>query len=380
LDNLTHSFIGLAASKAGLERLSPGTSILCLLAANAPDSDILTLAFGRWVYLQNHRGITHSIAGTLAFALALPLVFYLVDVLIACIRKGARRIRLRGLLLASIVVSATHPLLDWANNYGVRFLLPWNSRWFYGDLVFIIDPFLWMILGGAVFLITSRSKRQIVAWFVIGLITGYLVLFGPANRGGLSNATMLRVVWIVALVGLLVLFKQQAGKRWGAKIPIASFVVVACYLSSLFFIHALALRRAQFEASAIGVESNERVVDVAAMPMLANPLYWLVVVETERAAYRFNLSLTGSSSGRSDLRRYEKLEASNSPAIDQATRDSRAQIFLGFARFPVVEVMGEDCATQTLVQFADLRYTEPGSNRGTFSLEVPVDCPVPATR
>ncbi len=49
---------------------------------------------------------------------------------------------------------------------------------------------------------------------------------------------------------------------------------------------------------------------------------------------------------------------------------------MGFARFPVVEVVGEDCVTQTLVQFADLRYTEPGRDRGTFSLEVPVDCPI----
>ena len=88
----------------------------------------VTLIFGRWAYIQHHRGITHSIVGTLALALALPLVFYLVDVLIARARNGARRVRLRGLLLASIVVSATHPLMDWTNNYGVRFLLPWNSQ------------------------------------------------------------------------------------------------------------------------------------------------------------------------------------------------------------------------------------------------------------
>ena len=35
--------------------------------------------------------------------------------------------------------------MDWTNNYGMRFLLPWDSRWFYGDLVFIIDPYLWIL-------------------------------------------------------------------------------------------------------------------------------------------------------------------------------------------------------------------------------------------
>ena len=54
----------------------------------------------------------------------------------------------------------------------------------------------------------------------------------------------------------------------------------------------LALRQAKIEALAIAIENNERLIEVAAMPTLANPLNWLVVVETERAAYRFNLSLT----------------------------------------------------------------------------------------
>lgn len=374
MDNLTHSFIALAASKAGLEKLSPGTTTLCVLAANAPDSDILTLVFGRWSYLQHHRGITHSIVGTLALALALPLVFYLGDVLLARLRNRSRRIRPGGLLIASIIVSATHPLMDWTNNYGVRFLLPWDSQWFYGDLVFIIDPFLWLTLGGAVFLLTSETRKQIGVWSVVALITGYLVFFGPANRGGLTNATLLRIVWLGALVSLLILFKKRAGKRWGARIPITAFAVVACYLSALCIVHAIALKHAKVDATRIAAEHNEQPIDVAAMPTLANPLQWLVVLETERAAYRFNLSLRGSSAS-SSVVRYERPDPSRSRAVEQASRDSRAQVFLGFARFPVVEVAGEDCATQTLVQFADLRYTEPGRSRGTFTLEVPVDCP-----
>src|SRR6266498_1405848 len=65
MDNLTHSLVGLAASKAGLEKLSPHTSALCILASNAPDSDIVALLFGgRWSFLQHHRGITHSMLGT----------------------------------------------------------------------------------------------------------------------------------------------------------------------------------------------------------------------------------------------------------------------------------------------------------------------------
>src|SRR6185503_15809515 len=165
MDNLTHSLVGLAAAKAGLERLSPGATALCILAANSPDADIVTLLGGRWTYLQNHRGLTHSIVGTIALALALPLVFHGFALLIARLRKRKPVTQLRGLMIASIAVTATHPLLDWTNNYGVRFLLPWNARWFYGDLVFIMDPVFWLVLGGAAFLVTSRTKAHIAVWF-----------------------------------------------------------------------------------------------------------------------------------------------------------------------------------------------------------------------
>jgi inner membrane protein len=264
--------------------------------------------------------------------------------------------------------------MDWTNNYGVRFLLPWNSQWFYGDLVFIIDPLLWLTLGGSVFLLTSETKKQIVVWLAITLITGYLVFFGPTSRGGLTNATLLRIVWLGALVTLFVLFKKGAAKRWGAKIPISAFVVVAVYLSALCIVQSMALKQAKSDATRIAAEHNEQSMNVAAMPTLANPLQWQVVFDTEQAAYRFNLALWRSSVP-SDVVRYERPDPSRSRAVELASRDSRARVFLGFARFPVVEVAGEDCTTQTLVQFADLRYTEPGRSRGTFTLEVPVDCP-----
>ena len=143
MDNLTHSLVGLTAAKAGLEKLSPGATTLCVLAANSPDVDIVVLLFqGRWAYLHHHRGITHSLVGAAVLALALPLVFYLGDRIIAQIRKRERQVRLKGLLLVSILTTATHPLLDWSNNYGIRFLLPWNARWSYGDFTFVVDPFI----------------------------------------------------------------------------------------------------------------------------------------------------------------------------------------------------------------------------------------------
>jgi len=377
LDNLTHSLIGLTAAKAGLEKLSPGTTTLCVLAANAPDADIVALVGGRWAYLHHHRGITHSIIGTLAIAVALPLVFYLADLLIARVRHRPRTIKLRGLLVASLLASATHPLMDWTNNYGMRFLLPWDARWSYGDLIFIIDPFLWVMLGGSAFLMTSRTKLQGVTWLVIAGATSFLVLFGSVGPGRLVDPTPLRILWVTALILLVVLFRLDVAERWGAKTALVAIGIVLVYIGGLFGVHAVALRHTQLEASRIASEYGERTVKIAAMPTLANPLRWLSVVETDRATYRFGLGLLGADQGGANMVRIEKPSGVEAEALAQAAGDERSQVFLEFSRFPVVGVRGADCLTQTLVQFADLRYTEPGRGRGTFSLEVPVDCPVP---
>src|SRR5882672_4146735 len=120
MDGLTHSLVGLTSAKAGLERLSPYTATVCVLSANSPDIDVVSFFFGgRWTLLQHHRGITHSIIGTLALGVLIPSIFFGMERGIARWRKTAPRSRYRGLLLASMIAAATHPLMDWTNNYGV---------------------------------------------------------------------------------------------------------------------------------------------------------------------------------------------------------------------------------------------------------------------
>jgi hypothetical protein len=112
------------------------------------------------------------------------------------------------------------------------------------------------------------------------------------------------------------------------------------------------------------------------MPTLANPFNWRCVVDTNRAVYRFDLSvgLMNEAVVR-DVARFEKPLGDEATLVARASEDERAEIFLNFARFPAVRVEG-DCLSGTLVQFADLRYTDPGASRGgTFSLELPIACP-----
>jgi inner membrane protein len=369
MDNLTHSFVGIAAAKAGLEKLSPGASTLCL-----PDSDIVVLAFGdRWAFLQHHRGITHAIVGVIGLAVLLPLIFHFVDRLWSRFRNQPAKTKLKGLMLASFIVTATHPLLDWTNNYGIRFLLPWSQKWSYGDLVFVVDPYLWLILGGASFLLVARSKFSKFVWAALAAILTFLIVASPRS-GNLPNQRLIALLWIVALVVLIVLSIKGARERWGSRIAFVAFALVLCYWSALGFAHARAVARGSEAAARMASANGEVVARLAAMPRLADPFRWDCVFETDRAVYRFDVGLIGDTSIR-DAVRYAKPEGELKEVFDTIAQQRPVRIFLGFARFPVAQLADPSCTTQTLVQLADLRYTEPGQSRGSFTLDVPVDCP-----
>lgn len=370
MDNLTHSLVGLTAARAGLEKFSPGATLLCVIAANSPDSDVIVLAFrDRWDYLQHHRGITHAVVGVITLAIIMPLIFYAVDRLWSRLRKQPPKVKLKGLLLASFIVSATHPLLDWTNNYGIRFWLPWSSKWSYGDLVFIVDPYIWMILGGAAFLLGAKSKVLKFVWAGMAIFTTYLIIASPRSAS-LPNRNLLAVFWVVAISVLIVLYMREARERWGSKVAYVAIALVFSYWGLLAFTHWRAMALGSEQAIRLASSNGETVARLAAMPTVANPFEWDCVFETERATYRFSLSVLNNASP-GNVVRYVK-----TPELTEVVKQQRpARIFLGFARFPVMQLEDSDCTTQTLVHLADLRYTEPRRSRGTFALSLPIDCP-----
>src|SRR3954447_23920203 len=199
MDNLTHSLVGLTSAKAGLERLSPHATIVCVVSANIADADFFSLFFGdRWTLLQHHRGITHSIAGTIAIGFLIPIFALAIERVTCAFSQRQTRIQFGGLLLASLIAAATHPLLDWTNNYGVRPWLPWNGSWFYGYLVYIADPYIWLLLGGTAFLLTSQTRWKIGGWCLLAAVAA--LIMAVASRPGIPESGPLRialVIWIV---------------------------------------------------------------------------------------------------------------------------------------------------------------------------------------
>lgn len=294
--------------------------------------------------------------------------------MVVALRRHTRKIRLRGLLIVSLIAAVTHPLLDWTNNYGIRPLLPWSSAWVYGDLVFIVDPYIWLLLGSVVFLLTSNTKFKTVAWTVLGAgLTTFIGLAGWRSGPDGAPLRIAFVAWFVALLILGTLRMTASHKTFTSRAAAVALLVLVGYWGMLAIFHRSAVRKTTSAANAVTANNGERFIRAVAMPMAATPFEWQSVAETDRAMYRFKIGVSGATVPQ--VQRYPKPVGPEAQLISNAAQDRRAQTLLGFARFPIARVDTANCLGQALVQFADLRYTEPGSPRGNFSVNIPVDCP-----
>jgi inner membrane protein len=89
-------------------------------------------------------------------------------------------VRLAGLLLACLLGTLSHPALDFLNTYGTRIAEPLSHRWFYGDTLFIMDPWIWLmlILGLEMSWRAERLGRNWTrpAMWAFGAMLGYIGL------------------------------------------------------------------------------------------------------------------------------------------------------------------------------------------------------------
>lgn len=159
MDNLAHTLAGAALGEAGLKQKTGLGLATLIITANLPDIDALGLLFGE--NLAWRRGWTH---GPIAL-IVLPIV--LTVAMIAFDRWQTRRgtrpearlpVRAGWLLALAYIGILSHPLLDFLNTYGIRCLMPFSDRWFYGDALFIIDVWMWSALAIGVWF--SRRRRR----------------------------------------------------------------------------------------------------------------------------------------------------------------------------------------------------------------------------
>jgi inner membrane protein len=221
----------------------------------------------------------------------------------------------RELLLLAGVSILSHPILDTLNTYGVRWLMPFDGRWFYGDVLYIIDPVLWFALTLGVVL----SRRQ---------------------RGG----------------GLL------AEPTRPARIALA---LVALYVGGMT-LSGLAARRVVADEL---VRRGGGPVDALMLsPRPAAPFRRIVVAAQGDRYLVGDFGWFDSPRLERDLRIYQR-ERPSHPAVAIAESTVVGRRFLGWARFPTYQV--EERGDEYTVNIVDLRYAErPGIRFGAVSIPV----------
>jgi inner membrane protein len=277
------------------------------------------------------RGWTHGILALAVLPVLLTGGVLLVDRLV---RRASRSSLPSGVVPRQVLVLAfisvlSHPILDTLNTYGVRWLMPFSGRWFYGDTLFIVDPWMWLALGAGVAL--SRGRRGIREHVSAG---------GRPARIGLALAT----AYVLAMAGSAVVARRIAARELVALTggPVDALMVAPLAVTPLI----------------------RRVVASQADSYSVGTFRWL------RRPHVDGASLRTYRRGRPET-----------PAVAAAAATPLGRRFLSWARFPVFSV--ESMGSVTLVHIVDLRYAErPGSGFGAVTIRLahpPASGPLPDT-
>jgi inner membrane protein len=277
------------------------------VGANLPDVDVLAHLDGPLADLAFRRGWTHGILALAVWPFVLTGAVILLDRVWRRARPSVPALQSREVLRLSAIAILSHPILDTLNTYGVRWLMPFSGRWFYGDTLFIVDPWLWLALGLGVLL--SRGRPG-------------------AARAGLALAS----AYAAVMVGVGVAARRVAAN----------------------------------ELRAMGGKVDQLLVS----PMPVNPFTRRVVARQGEVYHTGNFHwLRRPHVDPASVRTYPAPRPGD-PALRAAEATVAGRRFLGWARFPQVEV--DSGAGHRVVHLIDLRYREqPGTGFATVAIPLP---------
>jgi inner membrane protein len=285
-------------SRAGLNRLTPYATAILLLSANIPDIDIVMLARGGASYLHWHRYWTH------AFLVAPLLALASVTIVRLFVRKPIPWLPATFVAFLGVI---SHLLLDWTNQYGIHFLLPFSPRWYQLDNATLFD--FWIYSAFALCLFAPLLAR---------LVGGEI---GARPRASAGRG------W--AIMALLFLFLYFAGRG---------------------VVHARMIEILQSRTY-----DGSDPLRVAAFPQSASPFVWRGVVETSSAYHVYSMNALVGVFDPADGRTLFKPPKSAAIAAAEETREF--QEFQQFAQYPLWEtVPSAEVENGTRIDLIDLRF------------------------
>ena len=280
MDNVTHALAGALLAGATVQHLarrvgpqSPAIRraavAIGVLTAELPDVDLFwsgpSLGMGKLAYLLHHRGHTHTVVFAVAAAVA-------VWGIALAIRRDLRGPVARPVLLLALAGTLSHVALDYTNSYGVHPWWPVDNRWVYGDAVFIVEPWLWIVALPPLFFASGAVAR--VAWALL-----LAVILGAAWRVDMVGNDVALVLTAGAVAWAVLVGMVRAERR----IPMG--FVAWLGIEVVFFASSVVGRRV------IEREAGPSLVDAALSPAPGNPLcISAVVVSLDGETYRARMA------------------------------------------------------------------------------------------
>lgn len=376
MDPLTHTLTGAALAETSLTRQADGGKIplataTLLLGANLPDVDVLGYLRGADFALEHRRGWTHGVLAMVVLPLLLTLAVLAWDRVVRRRQDPHQPPAPPGTILAlSYLAVLTHPALDWLNTYGVRLLMPFDGRWFYGDAVFILDPWMWLVLGSGVVLARSPlGRREATLWSALAVLTTAILAWGgpsPASTAGVVAWAL----WIGGVGATAAVARRRRNPPGSPHAATAALLLVAVYCLGMTLSTTLARHWVTETLTGRGVElarQGYRPGDAYRLmvgPVPVTPFRRQVVATTPDAYWTGTLRWTGEP-------RLEPEDLLPRPEpgsrIEAAFDDPEAQGFVTWVRFPWI-AEGRDDALYLL----DARYTSrPTTGFGGTRVAIP---------
>ena len=311
MNAVTHVLAGACIARTGLNRKTTLATLTVILAAEAPDLDVLARLGGPVPGFVHDRGFTHSFVGVALVSAAVVCFIYLIW------RSGCRKDlhatpRWWLLFCLSYLAGLSHILLDFTDNYGVRPFWPFSERWYSWDIVYLADPVITLLLLG-------------------GLLLSVLAFLMNEEVGRPSKTPRGRLGASMALIGVVAV--------WGIR-----------DLEHRRALHTLNAR--QYEGAGP--------VHACAFPLWWNPYLWTGMVETARSIKAMRVD-SRSQNVDPQVEEQVRYKYEETPVTLAAKSSSLGRAYMNWARFPITETEPlESGGRGYIVRFKDLRFELAG--------------------
>lgn len=314
MEPITHFLTGACLARTGFNRKTALATATMILAAEAPDLDVIGSFKDPVFGFAHHRGFTHSFLGLILTSAAVVGLIYLIWRLRGGKIKNPKIPPRWGLLfLFAYIAGLTHILLDYTNNYGVRPFWPFSEKWYSGDIVFIVDPLMLAILVGGL----------VLPLFSVLLDSEFGVR--PKNKAPRGR--------LAASLALLAIVAMWCGRAYEHRLAVNQ------------------LKAQSYEGAAP--------VRASAFPTWWSPFDWAGVIETQNFFATMDVNtLTDEVDPAGDMQIYQKPE--ETPITLAAKKSYLGRVYLDWAQYPITETERLDPpASGYIVNFKDLRFASP---------------------